>query len=251
MKSKRVEFLGFPLDAGVDVEKVCGLLARKTKPQLVSFINPGAWALSARRPEYLGLLNEMTMVLADGEGVARAARWLAGEDCQRLSFDMSSLAGPFFEAVQKAKATIMFIGGKPGVDEEFISKLHGNMPELKIIGSQHGFGEIPDKVVAVMKKNPDVVIVGMGSPRQEAFLVTLRDAGYEGVAMTCGGFLDQYLLSDPYYPKWIDKYNLRWLYRLYMEPSRLWRRYLIDYPVFVKLVFMTYAQRSKTALKRS
>lgn len=251
MAFKRIEFLGFPLDVGVDAEHICELLGKKGGPYLISFVNPAAWALAKRRPEYLEYLRQMSLNLADGEGVACTCRWLLNENCQRLSFDMSSLAPPFFKKAVEKGASIMLIGGKPGVDEEVQGKLQTYMPNIRIIGSQHGYGDIMPKVSAVIKAAPNAVIVGMGSPRQEAFLLALRDAGYKGLAITCGGFFDQYLSADPYYPGWIDQYNLRWAYRLYKEPGRLWRRYLIDYPRFLWRAFVAFAHKSNDAFKRS
>ncbi|MGE3623585.1 MAG: WecB/TagA/CpsF family glycosyltransferase, partial [Bdellovibrionales bacterium] len=57
--------------------------------------------------------------------------------------------------------------------------------------------------------------------------------GYGGLAITCGGFFDQYLEGDKYYPDWVDTWNLRFAWRLYKEPRRLWKRYLIDYQFFI------------------
>ena len=75
----------------------------------------------------------------------------------------------------------------------------------------------------------------MGAPRQERFLLNLRESGWRGAGFTCGGFFDQVSGNGDYYPAWIDRLNLRFLYRLVREPRRLWRRYLVDYQVFLRL----------------
>ena len=61
----------------------------------------------------------------------------------------------------------------------------------------------------------------------------LRAQGFSGLGFTCGGFLDQLAESQHYYPAWIDKADLRWLYRLCKEPRRLLRRYTLDYAPFI------------------
>ncbi|MDX2028946.1 MAG: WecB/TagA/CpsF family glycosyltransferase [Alphaproteobacteria bacterium] len=245
MSMKRITFLGLPLDVGASVEGVCQLLQKKGKPRLVTFINPAAWALAEKRPEYVPTLEQMSLNLPDGEGVALACRLLTKEDCQRVSFDMTSLADPFLRAVIERKASLMLVGGDPGVDESMHEKLHVHYPELKIVGTFHGYGDFGPKVEGVIAKSPDAVIVAMGAPRQEAFLLALRDAGYKGMAITCGGFFDQYLLADPYYPRWVDEWNIRFLYRLYKEPGRLWRRYLIEYQVFIKKLVCAIVEKVK------
>ncbi|NJO34267.1 MAG: hypothetical protein HC869_15170 [Rhodospirillales bacterium] len=78
---------------------------------------------------------------------------------------------------------------------------------------------------------------------QESFLLRLRQQGFNGVGFTCGGFLDQYSIGKQYYPTWIDRLELRWLYRLIMEPGRLWRRYFVEYQPFVSGVLSVLTSR--------
>jgi len=238
---RRIDFLGLPLDTGITASDVCALLRYKAGPRLITFINPSAWALARKFPHFVDQLRSMSLVLPDGEGVALACRMLTKLDCPRLSFDTSSLAGPFFAAAAAEQASVMLVGSQPGVDEDVHRKLASAYPNLRILETLHGFADFAPKIARVMAVAPDVVVVGMGSPRQEEFLIALRDAGYQGLAITCGGFFDQYLESDQYYPQWVDRLNLRFAWRLYKEPQRLWRRYLIDYWFFIaKLVKEIY-----------
>jgi N-acetylglucosaminyldiphosphoundecaprenol N-acetyl-beta-D-mannosaminyltransferase len=240
MAVRRIHFLGLPLDVEADTQTVCDMLRDKKSPHFISFVNPSAWALAKKNSNYLGALNSMSVVLVDGEGVACACRVLLKEKCHRLSFDMSSLADSFFKTAQAEKSSLMLVGGEPGVSDNASAKLRAYYPFLDVAETMHGYGSIQDKIDRIMEKKPDVVIVGMGTPRQEMFLTALRAAGYKGFAITCGGFFDQYLKSqgDRYYPRWIDRWNLRFLYRLYKEPRRLWRRYLIDYQIFCGCALM-------------
>jgi N-acetylglucosaminyldiphosphoundecaprenol N-acetyl-beta-D-mannosaminyltransferase len=233
MTPQRIDFLDLPLDTGIAVEDLCQSLHEKSGMRMITFVNPASWALAERNPEFRAALDRMSLILPDGEGVASACRWLTGLPCPRISFDMTSLADPFFRKAVEKNISLMLAGGQPSVDENMAEKLKTAYPNLNIIGTVHGYGDIAPKAAAIVEKNPGAVIVGMGAPRQELFLLALRDAGYKGVAITCGGFFDQYLLDEDYYPRWIDKLNLRWLWRLYKEPARLWRRYLIDYQLFI------------------
>jgi N-acetylglucosaminyldiphosphoundecaprenol N-acetyl-beta-D-mannosaminyltransferase len=251
MTVQRIEFLGIPLDTGVTVADVCELLRRRDGLRLITFVNPAAWALARKYPHYVGLLRLMSLVLPDGEGVARACRMLTKLQCPRLSFDTTSVAGPFFATAAAEKISVMLIGGQPGVDEDTHRKLQQAWPNLHIAGTMHGFDDFAPKVARIIATAPDAVVVGMGSPRQEEFLIALRDAGYRGLAITCGGFFDQYLESDQYYPEWIDRWNLRFAWRLYKEPRRLWRRYLIDYQIFIWKVVREAAYGCMPVLRRN
>lgn len=235
--SKRLYFLDLPLDVGVGIDSVCARLRERSGPFDVSFINPYAWAVAQRDPSFVAILEKLSLVMADGVGVTYACSALTRNPCPRVSFDMTSLAGPFFQTLLEADLSLALVGGAPGVDENMKDKLEAHYRGLRIVETAHGYDDLEPKIAAIMAKAPDAVLVGMGSPRQEKFLVALREAGYSGFAITCGGFFDQYLASDHYYPDWINRWNLRFLYRLYKEPTRLWRRYLIDYQVYlVRLV---------------
>jgi N-acetylglucosaminyldiphosphoundecaprenol N-acetyl-beta-D-mannosaminyltransferase len=243
MPIQRIDFLGIPLDTGATTDDLRQLMRQKGEARLVTFVNPAAWAVARRNANYEALLKAMSLILPDGEGVARACRWLTPYACTRLSFDMTSLADVFFKTLVEDKASLMLVGGHPGIDEAMHEKLHLNYPGLNIIGTMHGFDDLEPKISRIMAAAPDAVLAGMGSPRQEEFLIALRDAGYRGFAITCGGFFDQYVESDAYYPSWIDRWNLRFAWRLYKEPRRLWRRYLIDYQIFVWRALKGLAQK--------
>ena len=76
----------------------------------------------------------------------------------------------------------------------------------------------------------DFVVIGMGAVMQENAASALVESGYAGRVYTCGGFIHQTAMSGgEYYPDWVDRYNLRFAYRMFKEPATV-RRYLIDYP---------------------
>ena len=226
-------FLGLPLTRGMGIKDVCALIDPGGDGRFISFINPAAWYLIRKCPEYLDALRQMDFVLPDGQGVAFACRKLTGDFCPRVSFDMSSLAGPFFEKLKSCNKSVILVGAAPGVAEQVRTKLALEYPRLKVLKACDGFGALEEKAAEVMRLRPDAVVVGMGAPRQEQLLALLKNMSYEGVALTCGGFFDQYLEASEYYPPLIDRLQLRFAYRVYQEPRRLWRRYLIEYQWFI------------------
>ena len=247
---QRINFLGLPLDAGIMATDVCELLRSEQAAGTITFINPYAWAVAKQQTDYLTHLQRIMLVLPDGEGVARAYRLLTKNSCPRVSFDMSSLAGLFFETAQQLGRTMMLVGGKNGVGEAVRLKLRSNYKQLQLLATLDGYGGFEPKITAILTRRPNIVLVGMGTPYQERFIVALQEAGYQGLAITCGGFLDQYLLNGQYYPHWIDKLNLRFGWRLYKEPKRLWRRYLIDYQVMIiKFSFAMFNKHKSRFLK--
>jgi exopolysaccharide biosynthesis WecB/TagA/CpsF family protein len=247
MPFKRISFLGLSIDVGGDASDLCGLLREKKSLQLVTFAGPEAWALAAKNPQYASDLERMSLVLPDGWGTTLAYRAMTQENCQPFGLHVPHFAKAFFETLVESKLTLGLVGGGPGAEDDIHGKLVLRYPGLKFGQTMHGFGDIAAKVATLMKKSPDVLIVGMQSPRKEAFLAALRDAGYKGVVFADSGFFDHFdlypnvLAIDPC-PAWVDQYNLRHLYQLYTKPQSLWRRYGVDYPLFLVAVAKTLAK---------
>ena len=203
---------------------------------LMTFANPGTAPLARRSASYGRSLREFDIVLPDGIGLCMAMRWLHGLAAQRISFDTTSLAPALFARARFRGLRIVLVGGVPKVAEQARAQIAAHFPGIQIIAAYDGYGDMAAKAASVAELRPDIVICGMGSVRQEAFLLELKHQGWHGWGFTCGGYLDQLINGIVYYPRWIDAANLRWAYRLRREPGRLWRRYLIDYPHFGVLV---------------
>jgi len=213
---------------------------------LVTFVNPHACWLAEHVSDYLDCLRQFDRVLCDGIGMSCAARRFAGLDIGRSSFDLTSLAGPVFNWLRAAHVPAVLVGGEAGVAEEAGNRLGALFPGLVIGASFTGFPPGPEEATAYLLANPGTaVICGMGAPHQERFLLDLKSRGWTGMGFTCGGFFDQLIRRVDYYPRWVDRLNLRFAWRLFKEPRRLGRRYLIEYQVFLKRFLAAYFSRNR------
>jgi N-acetylglucosaminyldiphosphoundecaprenol N-acetyl-beta-D-mannosaminyltransferase len=80
----------------------------------------------------------------------------------------------------------------------------------------------------VRATRPDILFVGIGVPLQERFVTRYRDEFGAKMILTCGGLFDVASGRLPRCPAWMTASGMEWVYRLALEPQRLWRRYLID-----------------------
>lgn len=164
---------------------------------------------------------------------------LIGIETKRKSFDMTSLAPEVLQNAEKNNFSVALIGSKDEYLHLAVEKLKEKFPKLNIIESRNGFfNDENNKKIYIdelVKLSPDIVIVGMGTPLQDLFLTQLKAQGWTGIGYTCGGFIHQTATKGTaYYPKLIDRYNLRWLYRMYDEP-KLIKRYSFYYPLSILL----------------
>jgi N-acetylglucosaminyldiphosphoundecaprenol N-acetyl-beta-D-mannosaminyltransferase len=202
-------------------------------PWLMTFVNPATSVVAARRPHLRCMLREFDIVAPDGIGMVVAMRMLHRRKAERISFDSTSLAPEIFHLAAARKLSVALIGGAPGIAQSAQDHIQNTYDGISIIGVFDGYRNENEVLAEVMALDPKIVIVGMGTMLQEGFLLKLVESGWKGIGFTCGGYLDQLALKGThYYPDWIDRYNLRWMYRFGMEPKRLWRRYLLEYPEF-------------------
>ncbi len=106
--------------------------------------------------------------------------------------------------------------------------------------------EEDDAVIEMINAaNPDVLWVGLGSPKQDYWMARHRDRLNVPVMIGVGAAFDMHTGRIPQAPRWMQRSGLEWLFRLAAEPGRLWRRYLIYNPLF-----MLYMALQLTGLRR-
>lgn len=195
----------------------------------------------------LDIYNNLDGLFVDGVFMCKLLNWFWRLPIPRLSFDMTGMAPDLFKTLEQDGRTIYFIGAKQDEIEKSIENISKSYPKMKIAGYRDGYFKGPEDrtqfIEEIKQLNPDFLIVGMGSPIQEKFVYDVREAGYEGISFTCGGFLHQTANSIQYYPEWVNKYNLRAFYRLYREKGMFKRLFnvLIQFPIL--FVFDTMKSR--------
>lgn len=245
--TEKIRVLGIPVSKG-GIGDINLLLSDKNDDSSLTFtfVNPLACALSRQHDDYVGMLEAIDVVACDGIGMIKAARAYGLTNIRREAFDFTSQANPVFAWAAKYGKSVGFVGGKQGVAEKAALVIAQKYPGFLNAGCYSGYEQDPEQARQHFTKNQtDLVVCGMGAPLQERFLNQLVSTGWQGVGVTCGGFLDQTTKGAGYFPGWVDRLNIRFLYRLVKEPRRLWRRYLVDYQVFMRRYCQFQWQRLK------
>jgi exopolysaccharide biosynthesis WecB/TagA/CpsF family protein len=213
----------------------------------VSFVNPHSFnLLRAGRARDLGGDLAQLVVAVDGIGVVWAARVLLGVRLNRVSFDL--WAPDLLPALRARRERVFLLGGQHGVAAAAAAVLRDQYPGLDIVGTSDGYAATADLerlARTITDAGASVVVVGAGAPRQERLAVELLARVAPLVVVTCGGFLDQVIRPGAYYPSWAYPLRLNWVVRLWREPRRLWRRYLLGNPRFVVDTLMWYARHPR------
>jgi N-acetylglucosaminyldiphosphoundecaprenol N-acetyl-beta-D-mannosaminyltransferase len=167
------------------------------------------------------LINSAEIVTPDGIGVVWAARQLGTPVPERVTG--IDLAQALFSASNAGKWRFFFLGGRPGVSEQAARLVSAEYPEI-ICKAWHGYFS-PEEEPSVLEKirsfHPDILLVGLGAPRQEYWIA--EHLGLATVSMGVGGSFDALAGIVIRAPKRIQELHLEWLYRLCKEPWR-WKR---------------------------
>ncbi len=138
---------------------------------------------------------------------------------------------------------IFLLGGRSGAAEEAKKTLQARHSDLKIVGTHcppYGFESQPEELALINSKikaaAPDILFVGLGAPKQEKWIYD----NYQelGVPVSLGIGVSFELVANMVQraPLWMQKWGLEWLFRLIVEPKRLWKRYVMGNPQFMWLV---------------
>ncbi len=199
----------------------------------IAFLNAHVANTAATRPEFRAALKDF-VVLADGVGVDIASRVLYGRPFP------ANLNGtdfvPAFLAAQARPLRIGLLGTTPAHVERAASHLRGLAPQHAIVFVEDGFFRPEDEPALLGRleeARPDVLLVGMGVPRQEMWIASRLDQRHCTVALGIGALLDFLSGAVPRAPGWMRSLRLEWLFRLAIEPGRLWRRYVVGNPLFL------------------
>lgn len=199
----------------------------ETKGKVYTYLNPVSYLTALDNKE---LFDKMDGIFADGGLLVKAIKMVYGKQVTRRSFDMTSMAPELFSYAEHHGKTIYIVASKQEQVEAAVKIFRERYPKVMFAGYRNGYFASEDDMDGEAKHiaavNPDFLIVGMGTLMQEKFLLKVKNAGFQGVGFTCGGFIHQTSKNEiDYYPAWVDKTNLRFVYRMWKEPHTR-KRYL-------------------------
>jgi N-acetylglucosaminyldiphosphoundecaprenol N-acetyl-beta-D-mannosaminyltransferase len=200
------------------------------KNNLITFVNTFSYyrLLDSGFP-----VNRLDSILVDGILQVKLHNIFHKGKINRASFDFSSIAKDCFEYAQKNHLKIALIGAKPEEITNAVKNLCKKYNGLRIVHSRDGYlrsEEEKRELCAILEtRDPDIVVLGMGTPEQEECALYLSEQGLSCPIITCGGFLTQTAKNPDYYRPFVKKFNLRWLQRA-VEFKHIRKRLFIDYP---------------------
>jgi N-acetylglucosaminyldiphosphoundecaprenol N-acetyl-beta-D-mannosaminyltransferase len=188
-------------------------------------------------PQFRSILNHSFLTTPDGMPTVWVGR-LRGFSGMRRVFGPDLMLETCKMSVEKGYSHFLY-GGAPGVAESLEESLVKKFPGLRVVGTYTPpFRPLNDEEEGSLRKmvaflRPDIIWVGLSTPKQERFMAKYLPLLDTKLMFGVGAAFDVHTGRIQDAPDWIKEAGLQWLHRLFQEPRRLWKRYLINNPRFV------------------
>ena len=221
---------------------------RTRSPHQLAYLNAHCINQAFEDNEYRKILQQCDLVYPDGMGVVWASHLTHSPLPERVN--IGDFLIPLLQLCEKKKYKIYFLGGEEGIAEKAVANLKVHAPNLQVVGMHHGyFTDEEEKTIIkeIIQTKPEILLVGFGVPDQEKWIHQHLDEINVPVAWGVGALFEYYSGKVSRAPFWMRSHGLEWLYRLVLEPGRMWKRYLIGNLLFIMKVIALVAVDILTA----
>lgn len=228
----RVKLLGYEIDTFTfDGALEYALeLEKADKVSQVVTINPEMFDCAKVDEEFAGILKTAEMVIPDGVGVKIGLKIL-GQNAERIAG--IDFARKMIELSAKNSLPVALIGAKPEVITLAKERLEKEIEGLNIIYTQDGYFQDDERVYEELKNSgARLVLVALGSPKQEKFISKAKQILPFGLMVGVGGSFDVWSGTVERAPEIYQKLGIEWLYRTVKQPERF-KRIFPTLPLFV------------------
>ena len=200
----------------------------------VFFANAHTLNLAYNDSELRSQLNQADYMLPDGSGIEMACR--RNGIRRKGNVNGTDMLPLLCEQLAQQGQRLFMLGGEEGIADAAMQAMLKQQPHLQSAGTQHGYFDkqhCQDIVDKINDSGADVLLVGMGQPLQEQWILAHREQLNSPVVIAVGGLFDFYAEKVSRAPLWLRELGMEWIWRLLQEPGRMWKRYIIGNPLFL------------------
>lgn len=246
----RVRILDVPVDIinmRIALDYVRNLVEYNDKPAYILAVNAEKIMSLQKDVSLINFYGEASLLLPDGIGVVIAIRLILGMKANRVT------GADLVQAICKESLIygykIFIFGGREEINKNVVEKLKIKFPGIQIVGRCHGYvsdENINDLINQINEAETDILFIGLGSPKQEKWILDNLAKLQVKVCQAVGGTLDILAGNSKRAPFLIQNFGFEWLFRLLKEPKRIHRQ--IVYPIFM---FSVLKEKLKVIFKKN
>jgi len=200
----------------------------------IHYANTYTLLLNKYDKKFANNCKKITYFLPDGVGVYLASKFLYGKNGFKSRITGTDLYFKLLEDSSKRNVKFYFYGGSEKAIEKLKDKLKRKLCDCCIVGLKSRNFSNHDKIIdEINNVKPDILFIGLGTPQQEEFFTKYKDIINVSVIMLVGSGIDFIAGTLRRAPLFMRLIGMEWLFRLFIEPKRLWKRYIIGIPHFV------------------
>jgi len=194
--------------------------------------NPEIVLSAQKDSKFSKIINNADYVIPDGIGIIKGARSLGTPIHERITgFDTLQY---LIKAANRKQLKVYLLGAKPEVIQASADKIKKDYPQVDLVGFHDGYFKDDAEIIdEITEKKPNVILVALGSPKQEFFIDKYRKSA-DAIWIGVGGSFDVFSGTKKRAPKVIQKLNLEWFYRLVKEPTRFGR--MLAIPKYMRMI---------------
>lgn len=228
----KLPIAGFPVVEASRDELAHGLLSMLAVRQKVTLLYANSNFIVKCKHLLPQLRDERVLIANDGVGMDLVARMLHGR-AFKANLNGTDFTPYLFRRSQQRLKVFMY-GGRPEVVQKAAAHAEQQLGQI-VVGCCDGYTDISpeDLVGAINRSGAEVLLVALGNPLQEAWILRHRDALDVPIVSGVGALFDFWAGDKPRAPLFMQRLRLEWCYRLCLEPKRLLRRYTVDFLVFL------------------
>lgn len=234
----KMDVFGLGISTGTfqrHVEAILGM-GREHRSSYVCCVNVHMCMEAQGDPGFAAVVNSADLATADGMPILKSLNRFHRVDQERVAGN--DLLPTVMAAAEKAGLSVFFHGGQQEVLDIIVERAAQDFPNLRIAGTwSPPFRpltpeEQAEEVQRIADSGAHIVMVSLGCPRQERWMAAMKGK-VPAVMLGVGGAFLLYAGMDTRAPLWMRKASMEWMYRLALEPRRLWKRYLVTNSAFI------------------
>lgn len=232
---KQYSVLGCPVEPFKDEVQVKNCIKELVESHFGGYsvaINATKIYMYEKDVELKTIINNAALLVPDGSGATLGLKFLYGKSSIRVDLPRLTL-----ETANENSYSLFVLGASNESNSKAIQSIKQRYPDIQRISGRDGFFESYEGVFKEIKEfNPNVIMIAMGSPRQEKLARKLLNDLPEMVFINCGGAVDILAGAVKRAPEFYQRNHLEWFYRLLKQPSRIRRQLVL--PLFMIKLFL-------------
>jgi N-acetylglucosaminyldiphosphoundecaprenol N-acetyl-beta-D-mannosaminyltransferase len=241
---KKYKLLGAPcllVESVDDAKTYIKDLIRNGKGGYSVAINAEKIMMYEKRPEMKMVVDGSILPTPDGAGAVLGFKFIHKKRAIKLD-----LPKTIFQLATTEKYSMFILGAKEDSNEKATEKLKKLYPDINLVGRRNGYFDSEDEITDLLiKANPQIVMLALGSPKQEIFAEKFNKKLPGTLFIGCGGALDILAGKAKRAPKFFIENNLEWFYRLVKEPGRIYRQLILPVFLLKLLIYSIFRRKNK------